>query len=484
MAVDGGNRDVHAQATVAPSMVDKWRRICVHLHRTLGDSIFHSWFSPLRLEKLTHDTVFLSCASPFARDWMESHYINHLLDCWQGEVSSISYVELAVRQETSPVGKDASPHKAGGMVKPKDLKDISTSNSFMGRETMDAYLGAPLDDRFTFDTFVVGKSNELAYTAARSITGREQPSFNPLFLYGGVGLGKTHLMHAIAWQIRQQDASKKILYLSAEKFMYRFIQALRDNSTMAFKKNLRNVDVLMVDDIQFIAGKDSTQEEFFHTFNALIDYKHQVIISADRSPTDLDGIEERIRSRLSGGLVADIHPADYELRLCILQTKAEMLARRNTAFSFPADVLEFLAQSIASNVRVLEGALNRVVAYASFVRRPISCDMARDVLQDLLRAHARRITIQDIQKTVADYYNIRMADLLSPRRARVVARPRQIAIYLAKTLTTSSLPEIGRSFGGRDHTTALYAVRKVERLCEDNPSLKGDIRSLQRSLTA
>ena len=341
---------------------------------------------------------------------------------------------------------------------------------------------APLDERLSFENFVVGPSNELAYAAARRITERRNVSFNPLFLYGGVGLGKTHLLHAMALEINKNWPERTVLYLSAEKFMYQFIKALRFKDTMAFKQQFRSVDVLMIDDIQFIAGKDSTQEEFFHTFNTLIDHNHQVIISADRSPVDLDGIEERIRSRLGWGLVADIHPSDYELRLGVLQSKAESHLAENPEIDIPDNLLEFLAQRIDSNIRVLEGALNRVIAYSSFANRPLSIDMAKEVLKDLIRASQRKTTIDDIQRKVADYYNLRLSDLLSARRSRTIARPRQIAMYLSKILTTRSLPEIGRKFGGRDHTTVIHAVKKIEDLRVGDVAIDEEVEVLRRSL--
>ncbi|MGY9041021.1 MAG: chromosomal replication initiator protein DnaA, partial [Alphaproteobacteria bacterium] len=298
----------------------------------------------------------------------------------------------------------------------------------------------------------------------------------------GVGLGKTHLMHAIALEIKKNWPERKVLYLSAEKFMYQFIRALRFKDTMSFKQQFRSVDVLMVDDIQFIAGKDSTQEEFFHTFNTLIDHNHQVVISADRSPVDLDGIEERIRSRLGMGLVTDIHASDYELRLGILQSKAEAHFEENPDLIINDNMLEFLAQRIDSNIRVLEGALNRVIAYSSFVGRPITIDMAQEVLKDLIRASQRRVTIDDIQRKVADYYNLRLSDLLSARRSRTIARPRQVAMYLSKILTTRSLPEIGRKFGGRDHTTVIHAVKRIEGLKDNDIAIQEEVDVLTRSL--
>jgi chromosomal replication initiator protein len=338
-------------------------------------------------------------------------------------------------------------------------------------------LSADLDPRFTFDNFVVGKPNELAYAAARRVADTENPAFNPLFLYGGVGLGKTHLMHSIAWHIRTNYPHRRVIYMSAEKFMYQFVRALRFKDTVSFKEQFRSVDVLMIDDVQFIGGKDSTQEEFFHTFNALVDRNRQVIISADKSPQDLDRMEERLRSRLGWGLVADLHPVDYELRLGILHAKAEKLG-----CPVPDKVMEFLAHKIASNVRELEGALNRIVAHAQLVGRTISLEMTQEVLSDMLRASERRITIDEIQKKVAEHYNVRVADMHSARRARAVARPRQVAMYLAKQLTPRSLPEIGRKFGGRDHTTVIHAVRKIEELSAYDSSFREDVELLRRLL--
>jgi chromosomal replication initiator protein len=285
-------------------------------------------------------------------------------------------------------------------------------------------LSAPLDPRFTFENFIVGKPNELAHAAARRVAEAcagqvHTVPFNPLFLYGGVGLGKTHLMHAIAWHVRMQAPSRKVIYLSAEKFMYQFVRALRFRSTMDFKDQFRSVDLLMIDDVQFISGKDSTQEEFFHTFNALVDQNRQIVISADKSPSEMEGLEERMRSRLGWGLVADIHPTTYELRLGILQSKAEQ-----TGICLPQKIMEFLAHKIVSNVRELEGALNRITAQMQLVGRDITLESAQDLLHDLVRANERRVTIDEIQKRVAEHFNLKMVDMVSERRARVVARPR------------------------------------------------------------
>jgi chromosomal replication initiator protein len=284
-------------------------------------------------------------------------------------------------------------------------------------------------------------------------------------------------MHAIAWHIHNRQPHKKIIYLSAEKFMYQFVRAVRTKNTMAFKEQFRSVDALMIDDVQFIGGREATQEEFFHTFNALVDQNRQVVISADKSPSDLEGVEERMRSRLGWGLVADIHPTTYELRLSILQSKADQMG-----VAIPTKVMEFLAHKITSSVRELEGALNRIVAHAQLVGRQITLETCQEVLHDILRASDRRVTIDEIQKKVAEHYNVRISDMASARRARAVARPRQVAMYLAKALTARSLPEIGRKFGGRDHTTVMHAVKKVEELRAADAAFAEDVDLLRRML--
>ncbi|NBO20997.1 MAG: chromosomal replication initiator protein DnaA, partial [Rhodobacteraceae bacterium] len=324
--------------------------------------------------------------------------------------------------------------------------------------------------------------NALAHAAARRVAEGGVATFNPLFLYGGVGLGKTHLMHAIAHELQIKRPELRVLYLSAEQFMYRFVQALRERQIMDFKEMFRSVDVLMVDDVQFIAGKDSTQEEFFHTFNALVDQNKQIVISADRAPGEIKDMEDRIKSRLQCGLVVDLHPTDYELRLGILQQKVEAQRAQYRDLVISDGVLEFLAHRITTNVRVLEGALTRLFAFASLVGREISLELAQDCLADILRASDRKLTIEEIQRRVAEHYNIRLSDMIGPKRVRTIARPRQIAMYLAKQLTPRSLPEIGRRFGGRDHTTIMHGVKKIEELMSSDSQLVDDVQMLRRQL--
>jgi chromosomal replication initiator protein len=456
-----------------------WDRTLSVLRAELGEATFRSWFKHIEFGELTEKKLVLYVPTKFMKDWIHTHYSDRILTILKNDnipVSSIFFELQKFKTTKEPLNNNLE--KTTTSSKPS----IHTKYSSGESGDHNSMLGAPLDPNLSFDNFVVGGSNELAYAAAKRITEVERVSFNPLFLYGGVGLGKTHLMHAMALEIKKNWPERKVLYLSAEKFMYQFIKALRFKDTMSFKQQFRSVDVLMVDDIQFIAGKDSTQEEFFHTFNTLIDHNHQVVISADRSPVDLDGIEERIRSRLGWGLVTDIHASDYELRLGVLQTKAKKHVEDNPEIIIKDNILEFLAQRIDSNIRVLEGALNRVIAYSSFVNKPLTIEMAQEVLKDLIRASQRRITIDDIQRKVADYYNIRLSDLLSARRSRTIARPRQVAMYLSKILTTRSLPEIGRKFGGRDHTTVIHAVKRIESLQDSDNAIQEEVEVLSRAL--
>lgn len=444
----------------APAVQTQWSKVQARLRSELGDATFNSWLKPLSLAGQTNGRVSLSAPTRFVRDWVKTHHAQRVEEIWREMDPALSSVDIVV-----------------SLTDPAATSPTSEATSKIMTAPEPSPMGSTLEPKFTFETFVLGKSNELAYHAAKRVAEADSVQFNPLYLYGGVGLGKTHLMHAIAWHIHQTRPERKVMYLSAEKFMFQFIRALRYKDTMAFKEQFRSVDVLMIDDVQFISGKESTQEEFFHTFNALVDQNRQIILSGDRSPSDLEGMEERLRSRLGWGLVADIHPTDYELRLGILQSKVEQ-----RTIDVPEKVLEFLAARISSNVRELEGALNRVLAYASLVGRPISLEMVQEVLQDLLRANDRKVTIDDIKRRVADYYNVKMTEMDSARRARVIARPRQIAMYLCKALTSRSLPEIGRKFGGRDHTTVMHAVKKIEELRQTDSSLAEDLDLLKRQL--
>jgi chromosomal replication initiator protein len=438
----------------------------------------------MSVERVDDGEAIVAAPTRFLRDWVATHYADRLLALWRAENQQVASVSIVVADATRRNGRDHSAALDGGsknrggyaspLAEPTVALEISEERAQF----------AALDQRFTFENFVVGKPNELAHAAARRVAEAcanpvHTVPFNPLFLYGGVGLGKTHLMHAVAWHVRRHACDCKVIYLSAEKFMYQFIRALRFKSTMDFKQQFRSVDLLMIDDVQFISGKDSTQEEFFHTFNALVDQNRQIVISADKSPSDLEGLEERMRSRLGWGLVADLHPTTYELRLGILQSKAE-----HSGMRISQKVMEFLAHKITSNVRELEGALNRIIADMQLIGREVTLETAQELLRDLLRSCERRVTIDEIQRRVAEHFNIRLSEMTSERRARAVARPRQIAMYLTKQLTTRSLPEIGRKFGGRDHTTVMHAVRKIEELTLSDRALAEDVELLRRMLQA
>jgi chromosomal replication initiator protein len=444
---------------------DTWVRVRKDLQKTIGQYNFTNWIEPLQLRSLHGSVAEFSVASAFNGNWVDRHFGDKIKQMFRQNGADVRRLSFVVAD-----GQPVEPEPAEARPAPR-------------REPADE-IGAPLDEKLRFDTFVVGKPNELAHAAARRVAAGGPVTFSPLFIYGGVGLGKTHLMQAIAWELRVRFPEKNVVYMSAEQFMYRFVQALRDRTMMEFKSLFRAVDVLMIDDVQFIAGKDSTQEEFFHTFNALVDQRRQIVVSADRAPSEIKDLEERISTRLLSGLVVDLHPTTYELRLGILQQKVAGFAEQYPGLVIAPGVLEFLAHRISTNVRVLEGALLRLFAFAALVGREITLELAQDCLADVLRASERKITIEEIQRRVAEHYNIRLSDLIGPKRVRPVARPRQGAMYLCKKLTTRSLPEIGRRFGGRDHTTVMHAIKRIEELIQSDSQLADDIEMLRRSLEA
>lgn len=461
--------------------LDCWERVRSAILNEVGRDAFNNWIEPLEFLEAEAGVARFSTPTSFIGNWVSRNYgdnIRRLMASQGVSVERLVFTVPAVKTEQAERTVSAQVISEKVAVPPLAVSRQSRTKNSVELPS------SPLDRRFTFDGFVVGKPNELAHAAARRVAEGGAVTFNPLFLYGGVGLGKTHLMHAIAWEVQAKRPEARVLYLSAEQFMYRFVQALRFKDMISFKEMFRSVDVLMVDDVQFIAGKDSTQDEFFHTFNALVDQNKQIIISADRAPGEIDGLEERIKSRLQWGLVVDLHPTDYELRLGILQSKAEVQNEHYPDVVLGDGVLEFLAHRISTNVRVLEGALIRLFAFASLVGREVTLDVAQECLADILRASDRKVTIDEIIRKVADHYNIRMTDILSPRRARSVARPRQVAMFLSKNLTSKSLPEIGRRFGGRDHTTVIHAVRKIEELRSIDNQIAEDVELLRRMLEA
>ena len=448
-----------------------WLHLKKDLKKIVGDIAYNNWLKQLNFLSYEEQTLSLSVPTKFLRDWLINNYADKIKAQCKESNFKVEVLKIVVK----PIGGRIVPGTA--RIIKNDNKQWNNTLDIRNNQTYSSStdFGSPLDPRFTFENFVVGKPNELAFAAAQRIAEAGSVTFNPLFLYGGVGLGKTHLMHAIGWKIKQLTPERKVIYLSAEKFMYQFVRALRYKDTSAFKEQFRSIDILMVDDVQFISGKDNTQEEFFHTFNALVEQNRQIVISADKSPSDLDGVQERLKSRLGCGLVADIHPTTYELRLGILMEKAT-----KRGVDIPPKVLEFISHRIISNVREMEGALNRLVAHATLVGTTITVETAQVVLQDLLKSNNKKTTIEEIQKKVADHYNIRLTDMHSPRRSRSVARPRQVAMYLAKFITSRSLPEIGRKFGGRDHTTVMHAVKKIEELKQADNNFSEDIELLKR----
>lgn len=458
-----------------------WSDVQSNLRDLIGENNFITWIAPLEFSRVDGNVAHLSAPTGFVANWVNRNYSEQILRALSAQQIAADRIEIAVAAPSASAAErvqrtltsnaqPAAPEPAKASTQAAWDQDSSAS-------------GATLDPRFNFDNFVVGKSNTLAHAAARRVAeGGSAITFNPLFLYGGSGLGKTHLLHAIAWEMRARQPDARVLYLSAEQFMYRFVQALRDRQIMDFKSLFRSVDILMVDDVQFIAGKESTQEEFFHTFNALIDQKKQIVISADRAPGEIKDLEYRIQNRLQSGLVVDLHPTDYELRLGILQQKVELNRATYGEVTLGDGVLEFLAHRITNNVRVLEGALNRLFALASLVGREVTLDLAQDCLADILRSSDRKVTVEEIQRKVAEHYNVRLADLIGPKRQRQIVRPRQIAMYLSKQMTTRSLPDIGRRFGGRDHTTIMHGVRKIEQLSTMDPQISEDLDLLRRLL--
>ena len=447
----------------------QWARIRGRLQQEVGEVVYRTWLRNMTLAGLDGDEVTIVLPTAFARDWVRMHYADRLNTLWQSENPAVRRVELQAarpdRLAEAPAPAMADAEQAAPEVIAEPAGQGATADVM-----------APLDGRFLFESFVVGKPNEFAYACARRVAERPNSAgFNPLFLYGDVGLGKTHLMHAIGQELtRRTGGAVKVAYMSAEKFMYRFISAIRSQATMEFKDELRSLDVLMIDDIQFLIGKDSTQEEFFHTFNALVDSGRQIVVSADKSPSDLNGIEGRLSTRLGCGMVADLHATTFELRMSILEAKAA-----KAGVHVPPKVLEFLAHKVNTNVRELEGCLNRIVAHASLFAREITLASAQEVLHDILKAHDRRVTIEEIQKRVAEHWGIRLTDMTSARRSRNVARPRQVAMFLAKHFTDRSLPEIGRMFGNRDHTTVMHAVSRVTELMEADPGFREQVELMQ-----
>ncbi|MCW5703049.1 MAG: chromosomal replication initiator protein DnaA [Bradyrhizobium sp.] len=469
---------------------DRWSRVKGRLRSSVGEDVYSSWFARMDLEGVQDESVHLSVPTRFLKSWIQAHYAERVLSAWQAELPEVHRIDLTVRSAMRAATPAKEPIASAEATRRPERTDARPMQELRAVATVpvsashDALGGSPLDPRLTFASFVVGRSNTLAHAAARQVAeGRRGDSvmFNPLYIHAGVGLGKTHLLQAVTWA-GNAASERKVLYLTAEKFMYGFVAALKTQTALAFKEALRGIDVLVIDDLQFLQGK-STQAEFCHTLNALIDAGRQVVIAADRPPSDLESLDDRVRSRLAGGLVVEMGSLGEELRLGILRSRVAAARTHHSSFDVPDQVLDYLARTITHNGRDLEGAINRLLAHSKLNNQPVTLDMAEREVRDLIRPQEpKRIKIEDIQRVVARQYNVSRSDLLSSRRTANVVRPRQVAMYLAKTLTLRSLPEIGRRFGGRDHTTVLHAVRKIEALVNRDTALSEEVESLKRQL--
>jgi chromosomal replication initiator protein len=480
--------------SAVPSLAHSWRRCCDRLRAELGEDIFNSWFGRIELDAVGGGQARLSVPTRFLKSWIDTHYLGHITAALNAEVGSLARIFVSVRSSARP-----EPHatllcelharsKSSNAVASDQTRAALVTNRVSVRQASvfvaDALIGSPLDRRLTFSTFQVGRSNQLAHSAAQRVAGLRAgggtSSFCPLYVHSAVGLGKTHLLQAVAHAATSQGRS--VIYLTAEKFMYGFVAALQSQTSIAFKERLRAIDLLIFDDAQFLQGK-TIQAEFGHALNALLDAGRDVIVAADRPPNDLEALDERVRSRLGVGLCVEIGALDEALRLKILEARVAAARSLQPNFDPSPAVLGFVANLIRSNGRDLEGAVNRLLAHSTLTGAPPSVEAAEVAIRDLIRSHEpKRVKIEDIQKLVANHYSVSRADILSSRRTAVVVKPRQVAMFLAKTLTMRSLPEIGRRFGGRDHTTVLHAVRKIEALSASDATLRDEIELLKRML--
>ena len=496
--------DVHAADVLNAGTVESWNRVSRRLRAELGEEVFTSWFARLELDGIVGGTAQLSVPTKFLKSWIQSHYLDRMLTILSAEIGGVQGLMIGVRSSSRPaparpqafegvLGRPAAPHSAATagdapafsgtpfqstpfLVEPSKAPPRESAGE--GELT-----GSPLDRRMTFEAFHVGRSNQLAHAAAQRIAaaGPDEPLiYNPLFVHSAVGLGKTHLLQAVAHAAIGQR--RKVIYLTAEKFMYGFVLALKAQTSLAFKERMRGIDILIIDDVQFLQGK-SIQQEFCHTINALIDARKQIIIAADRPPGDLEALEERVRSRLGGGLCVEIGPLDEALRVRMLESRVAAVRHNVPGFDVPPAVIAYVASVIQTNGRDLDGAINRLMAHVSLTQAALTVEMAEVAIRDLVRTREpKRVKIEDIHKLVETHYNVSRADILSSRRTANVVRPRQVAMYLSKVLTLRSLPEIGRRFGGRDHTTVLHAVRKIEGLAGNDRTLSEEVELLKRML--
>ncbi|MCP6680566.1 chromosomal replication initiator protein DnaA [Bacillus nakamurai] len=443
------------------NILDLWNQALAQIEKKLSKPSFETWMKSTKAHSLHGDTLTITAPNEFARDWLESRYLHLIADTiyeLTGEELSIKFV--------IPQNQDAKDF----MPKPQVKK--------AAKEEPSDFPQSMLNPKYTFDTFVIGSGNRFAHAASLAVAEAPAKAYNPLFIYGGVGLGKTHLMHAIGHYVIDHNPSAKVVYLSSEKFTNEFINSIRDNKAVDFRNRYRNVDVLLIDDIQFLAGKEQTQEEFFHTFNTLHEESKQIVISSDRPPKEIPTLEDRLRSRFEWGLITDITPPDLETRIAILRKKAKA-----EGLDIPNEVMLYIANQIDSNIRELEGALIRVVAYSSLINKDINADLAAEALKDIIPSSKPKvITIKEIQRIVGQQFNIKLEDFKAKKRTKSVAFPRQIAMYLSREMTDSSLPKIGEEFGGRDHTTVIHAHEKISKLLIDDEQLQQHVKEIKEQL--
>lgn len=464
------------------------QRIRALLRARLGDEVFQSWFNTLEFERVDGTTMIASVPVKFLRNWIDSHYLDDLLSCCQTELPELEAVDVSVRthgrpvvQPAAPEPREASAQRAEPLPMPAALQPNPSVPTMAG-----GLSGSPLDPRLTFDTFVVGPANRMAHAAATQVAETifsESRGFNPLCIHASVGLGKTHLLHAVAWEIRRRHPEAQLLYLTAERFRYEFVEALQAKDAMAFKERLRSVDILLIDDLEFLHGQ-ATEQEFDHIVNALLDGGRQLVVASSKAPAAIETLNDRMRSRLQRGLVVELGSPDFDLRYGILQRRIEEKRLNDPSFDVPGSVIELLAERLTESGRELEGAATQLHAQWQCMRTPITVDLAQSMVRDMIYGlEPRRIRIEDILKVVSRHFGVSRSDILSQRRHRSVVWPRQIGMYLAKQMTQRSLPEIGRRFGGRDHTTVLHAIRKIDKELGDNPRLRDELEDLKKMLT-
>ena len=488
---------VDTAVAAAKSCAGSGEKVRAMLKARLGEDIFSSWFAAMEFESFDGRVVRATVPVKFLKSWIQSHYADDLLECCAAEFAGAERVELALRQPGMAANRPAAAAAtqaqrpravSGAEAAAPETRRVSASPGpgvMMGRTHVNGFEGSPLDPRYTFESFVVGPANRMAHAAATQVAETvlaEDRGFNPLYLHSSVGLGKTHLQHAIAWEVKRRTPNAQVLYLTAERFRYQFVEAIKSHDGAAFKDKFRSIDILLIDDLEFMRG-EKTEQEFEHIINSLLDGGRQVVVASARPPGQLDGLNDRMRSRLQRGLVTEISALDSSLRLKILQRRALEKRSSDPSFEIPGEVVDLLAERLTESGRELEGAINRLYLTWQLMHAPVTLDIAETIIRDLVQGiEPRRIKIEDILRIVSRHYAVSKQDILSDRRHRSVVRPRQVGMYLAKHLTSRSLPEIGRRFGNRDHTTVLHAIRKIDREVGENPRLKDEIEELKRQL--